>query len=238
MRSGSLVLAASGGLVMLAAGCITSTFVATDGRAAGRPITQPTVFIDRLPPVRFYSVGIIEVKIPAGWTLDTVVAEAARKGSEAGCDFVVDRAIYRVTYGIPGVRAIVAQLGASAVIAPAPGVTPPQAFQPAPGYSPPPNMREFICGVADQPVPGPPPAAGAASNFAPPALPKNRPAHVGAVVDARTAPSKVAPCLTTLTIGAPVIVLGEVRDGWVPVKLSDGRSGYVWANAVQYDPPR
>jgi hypothetical protein len=39
-------------------------------------------------------------------------------------------------------------------------------------------------------------------------------------------------------IGAPVMVLGKARDGWVPVKLSDGRSGYVWENAIQYDPPR
>lgn len=228
MRSGSLTLAAATGLVMSAMGCVTSTFVATDGRAAGRPITQPSVFLDRLPPVPFYSVGIIEVRTPAGWTLDTVVAEAARKGSEAGCDFVVDRSIYRVTYGVPGVRAIVAQIGASPVIAP---------VQPAPVYSPPPNMREFICGVADQPAP-PPPAAGAASNLGTPGATEIRPAHIGAIVDVRTAPSKVAPCLTTLTIGAPVIALGEARDGWVPVKLSDGRSGYVWANAVQYDPPR
>src|SRR5580698_283949 len=130
MRSGNLARAAATGLVMLAMGCVTSTFVATDGRAAGRPITHPSVFIDRLPPVPFFSVGIIEVKTPAGWTLDTVVAEAARKGSEVGCDFVVDRSIYRVSYGIPGGRAIIAQVGASPVIAPAPVVTPPPAFQP------------------------------------------------------------------------------------------------------------
>ena len=234
MRSGDLAMAVAAGLSMLAIGCVTSTFVATDGRAAGRPITQPSVFIDRLPPVSFYSVGIIEVKTPAGWTLDTVVAEAARKGSEVGCDFVVDRSIYHVSYGIPGVRAVVAQIGASPVIAPAPVVAP----QPAPVYSPPPNMREFICGLADPSARGLPPVAGAASNFGPSEANGNRPAHIGAVVDARTAPSKVAPCLTTLTIGAPVVVLGEARDGWVAVKLSDGRSGYVWANAVQYDPPR
>lgn len=91
MRSGNLAMAAATGLGMLAMGCVTSTFLATDGRAAGRPITQPSVFIDRLPPVPFFSIGIIEVKTPAGWTLDTVVTEAARKGSEVGCDFVVDR---------------------------------------------------------------------------------------------------------------------------------------------------
>jgi len=238
MRSGNLAMAVAAGLGMLAAGCVTSTFVATDGRAAGRPVTQPSVFIDRFPPVPFYSVGIIEVKTPAGWTLDTVVAEAARKGSEVGCDFVVDRSIYRVSYGIPGARAIVAQIGASPLIAPAPAVTPPPTFQPAPVYSPPPNMREFICGVADRPAPGPLPAAGTASTLGAPAANGNRLAHLGAIVDVRTAPSKIAPCLTTLTIGAPVIVLGEGRDGWVPVRLSDGRSGYVWENAVQYDPPR
>jgi hypothetical protein len=238
MRSGNLATAGAAGLVMLAMGCVTSTFVATDGRAEGRPITQPSVFIDRLPAVPFFSVGIIEVKTPAGWTLDTVVAEAARKGSEVGCDFVVDRSIYRVSYGIPGVRAIVAQIGASPGIAPVPVVTPPPALQPAPVYSPPPNMREFICGVADLPAPGPPPAAGAASNIGAPVANENRSAHIGAIVPVRTAPFKVAPCLTTLTIGASVIVLGEAQDGWIPVKLSDGRSGYVWANAVNYDPPR
>jgi hypothetical protein len=239
MRSGNLARAAATGLVMLAMGCVTSTFVATDGRAAGRPITHPSVFIDRLPPVPFYSVGIIEVKTPAGWTLDTVVAEAAQKGSEVGCDFVVDRSIYRVSYGMAGVRAIVAQVGASSpVIAPAPIGTPPPAFQPAPVYSPPPDMREFICGVADQPAPGPLPTAGAASTSGAPVANENRSAHIGAIVDVRTAPFKVAPCLTTLTIGASVSVLGEARDGWIPVKLSDGRAGYVWANAVNYDPPR
>ncbi len=233
MRSGGLATVGAAGLAMLAMGCVTSTFVATDGRAEGRPITQASVFIDRLPAVPFFSVGIIEVKTPAGWTLDTVVAEAARKGSEVGCDFVVDRSIYRVSYGIPGVRAIVAQIGASPGIVTVPVVTPSPAFQP-PAYSPPPNMREFICGVAALPVPGPPPVAGAAA----PVANENRSAHIGAIVPVRTAPSKVAPCLTTLTIGAPVIALGEARDGWIPVKLSDGRSGYVWANAVNYDPPR
>ena len=124
------------------------------------------------------------------------------------------------------------------MIAPAPAVAPP--YQPAPVYSPPPSMREFICGVADQPAqgsPAPPPAvAGLSVGVA--AANENRTAHIGAIVDVRTAPSKVAPCLTTLTIGAPVTVLGEAKDGWVPIKLADGRSGYVWANAVNNDPPR
>jgi hypothetical protein len=229
-------MVAAAGLATLAVGCASSTFVATDGRAVGRPITQPSVFIDRLPPVPFYSVGIIEVQTPAGWTLGYVLAEAARKGSEVGCDFVVDRSIYRVSYGISGVRAIIAHIGASPVIAPAPAVTPPPAFQPAPGYSPPPNVREFICGVADRPAPvSPPPPT---PNVPAPAASENRTAHIGAVIDAKTAPSNVAPRLTTLTVGAPVIVLGQEREGWIPVKLSDGRVGYVRAEAVQYDLPR
>jgi hypothetical protein len=135
------------------------------------------------------------------------------------------------------VRAIVAQMGTSPVIAPPP-VYPPPTMQPAPAYSPPPDMREFICGVADQPAPGLAPVANAASSPGATTGSDNRSAHIGAIVDMKTAPSKVAPCLTTLTIGAPVTVLGEARDGWIPVKLSDGRSGYVWASAVNYDQSR
>src|SRR5450631_1019731 len=100
MRPRELTVAGAVVLALLATGCVTSTFVAPDGRAVDRPITHPSIFIDRLPPIPFHSIGIIEVKAPAGSTLDTVVEEATRKGSEIGCDFVVDRSIYRVSYGI------------------------------------------------------------------------------------------------------------------------------------------
>jgi hypothetical protein len=221
-------------LALASSGCVTSTFVATDGRAAGRPETQPALYMDRLPPVPFYSVGIIEVRSPSGDTLDKVVAEAVRKGGEVGCDFVVDRAIYRVSLGIPGARAVLAQYGAyPPVIAPAPVAPAPTVV-----YQPPPSMREFICGVAERPsvansTPGPLPATA-------PAAPDKiqHPAHVSASTVARTAPADVAPSLTALAVGQPLVVVGDDRGGWVAVKLPDGRTGYVRSAVVQIDPAR
>jgi hypothetical protein len=222
-------MAVAAGLAVVATGCVTTTdFFATDGRAAGRPVTRPSVFLDRLPTVPFESVGIVEVHAPIDSTLGAVVAEAERKGGEVGCDFVVDRAIYRVSYGIPGARAIVAQTGAAPVIAAAAVGAHMAAVPVTPAHSPPPGVWEFICGVAEQP-----PAAPAAAVARPGATAANEAgAHIGVTVDVRTAPSEEAPRLTTLTIVSPVIVLGAGRDGWIPVKLPDGRSGYVMANAI------
>lgn len=219
-------------LLLASSGCVTSTFVATDGRASGRPETQPALYMDRLPPVPFYSVGIIEVRYPSGDTLDKVVAEALREGGEVGCDFVVDRAIYRLSLGIPGARAVIAQVGgyppviAPATVAPAPTVV----------YEPPPSTREFICGVAEN--------QGAAQS-APVAVPAKaptapngveHPAHISASTVARTAPADVAPSLTTLAVGQPVVVVGDDRGGWVALKLPDGRTGYVRSVVIRIDP--
>src|SRR5262249_51067461 len=48
-------------LALVAAGCMTSTFVLTDARYAGRAPTSPEVYVDRLPPFRYISIGVIEV---------------------------------------------------------------------------------------------------------------------------------------------------------------------------------
>ena len=223
-------------MVLAASGCyvsfVGSTFVPTDGRAVGRPATRPTVFIDRLPPVPFYSVGIIEIQAPAGVPLDEVLTEAIKRGGQVGCDFVVDRAIYRVSLGIPEVRAVIAQVGTfQPVVPPPPVVTP----APTVANTPPPSMREFVCGVTERPgvahsppVPLPPKAPAP-----PPGI--EHPAHVSATADARTAPADVAPRLATLAVGQPVIVVGDDRDGWFAIKLPDGRTGYIRSAAIQVD---
>jgi hypothetical protein len=133
-------------LALAGAGCVTTNFVPTDGsfRSSGRS-TRPQVFVDRLPPRPYRSVGIIEVTGPAGlMDLQTVMAEAAIAGDSAGCDVVVDRAIHRV-----GASASPAPVGRMLVqyIAPYshPSYVAPQPA--APAYTPPPSRHEFICGV-------------------------------------------------------------------------------------------
>jgi hypothetical protein len=125
-------------LLVLTAGCANySSFVATDQRAFYRAPTHPTVYVDRLPEVSFESIGVIEVRAPSGSSLDWIVQEAARKGGEVGCDLVVERSIYRVTYGIAGARAVVATSIQMSI-------APPMA-----GYNgrPPKDRRQFICGI-------------------------------------------------------------------------------------------
>jgi hypothetical protein len=218
------------GLVLLGTGCITSSFLATDGRAVARPNTQPGLYIDRLPPQEYTSIGIIEVRAPAGTELGAVVQEALRKGGEVGCDFIVERSLYRISFGLPQPGAIIAQVG----VGYAPVVQPVAApvFVP----SPPPAMREFICGVATAPIPRDP--APAAPAPPPPGDAGGRAAHVTASIDARTAPSAVAPVLTKLAVGQSIVVLGEPRSGWLTAKVTGERVGYVPASAVQLDEPR
>jgi hypothetical protein len=84
-------------LWVAASGCIRSTFVLTDPRYGGRPHSQPGVYIDRLPPFPYISIGIIDVNAAAVFDLATVLAEAASKGSAVGCDVVVDRSIHLIT---------------------------------------------------------------------------------------------------------------------------------------------
>jgi len=84
-------------LWVVASGCIRSTFVLTDPRYAGRPHSQPGVYIDRLPPFPYMSIGIVEVNEATAVDLGGVLAEAASRGGAAGCDVVVDRAIHLIT---------------------------------------------------------------------------------------------------------------------------------------------
>lgn len=132
-------------LCVVASGCVGSTFVLTDSRYAGRPRTNPAVYIDRLPPFPYYSIGVIEVTGPAGLNLAQVLAEAASKGADVGCDVVVDRSIHRIASLIPGAGPLLAQ----AYMAPTPVYTP---VMPPP----PPSKREFICGIGVAPMPMPP----------------------------------------------------------------------------------
>src|SRR4029079_12076875 len=152
-------------LCFVASGCVTSTFVLTDARYSGRPRTQPPVFIDRLPPFPYISIGVIEVSAPAVSDLTTVLTEAASKGGEVGCDVVVDRSIHRIASMIPNAGPLIAQVGVGYTAAPpytaelAAGYTAAPPSPPAPGVyaaSPPPSKREFICGVRVAPPPAPP----------------------------------------------------------------------------------
>jgi hypothetical protein len=212
-------------IVLGSAGCVSSTFVATDARAYGRPSTRPEIFIDRLPQVAYYSVGIIEVSSPAGTELGKVLDEARRKGGEIGCDMVVDRAIYRVSYGIPGGRALVAQV----IMAPPPPSPPPSTVGQTPIYTPPPDRREFICGVAS--VPAPTSAASAAAPAA--GSGDQRPGRAAAGADVRTAPSDVAPVLVHLSTETEVSIGRVAREGWRAVTLPDGRAGYARESDVR-----
>jgi hypothetical protein len=138
-------------LWVAASGCIRSTFVLTDARYGGRPRTQPGVFIDRLPPFPYMSIGIIEVTAAAGTDLPAVMTEAASKGGEVGCDVVVERSIHPITSMIPNAGPPIAQ---------AYYTHPTPMYTPAPTYAaaPPPSKREFICGLRLVPMPAPPPA--------------------------------------------------------------------------------
>ena len=84
--------------------CAHADFVSTDTRYQGRPRTQPWVFVDRLPPYPYISIGIIEVIAPAGTSLSEIFELARQKGSDVGCDVVVDRGIHRITSANPACR--------------------------------------------------------------------------------------------------------------------------------------
>jgi len=164
-------------LWVVASGCITSTFVLTDPRYAERPPTRPEVFIDRLPPFPYMSIGVIEVSAPPASDLSQVLAEAASKGGQVGCEVVVERSIHKITSTIPNAGPLMAQAyhtnSSPAVYAPPSMYVPP----------PPPSKREFICGLrlvatlapaaaAPRPVPAAPPAAPASAAPPAPAAPQ------------------------------------------------------------------
>jgi hypothetical protein len=131
-------------------GCIHATFVPTDATFAPHKAPAPAVYIDRLPPFDYRPVGIIEVMARASTSLGDVLATAARKGGEVGCDVVVDRSIHRVVDARPAPTTYWrVQHHAH----------PPPAYA-HPVYSPPPSKREFVCGIAIQQAAVPPAAPG------------------------------------------------------------------------------
>src|SRR5215831_13916695 len=112
-----------------------------------RPDNPRTALPRGTAVVRAAVMGIIEVHAPVDATLGAIVAEATRKAGEVGCDFLLDRAIYRVSYGIPGARALVAQNGAVPVIVAAGVVAHMAAIPTTPAEAPFRGVWEFICGV-------------------------------------------------------------------------------------------
>jgi hypothetical protein len=121
-------------------GCIYATFVPTDVTFAPHAAPEPAVYVDRLPPFGYRPVGIIEVTASASTSLGDVMATAARKGAEVGCDVVVERSIHRVVDARP--VPTVYWLAQHHVYVP-----PPVHHAPV-YYAPPPSKREFVCGVA------------------------------------------------------------------------------------------
>jgi hypothetical protein len=175
VRRASLALSIALGLA--APACVTSSFVLTDARFANRAATSPTVFIDKLPPFPYFSIGVIEVQGPPAAELSEVIEEARLKGSEVGCDVVVDRSIHVITSMIPGAGPPIATNG----------------YTPMPIIVPavPPRHREFICGlrtnVAQAPAPGAA-APGAAAPATPPSA-TTPPASGAAIATGTTAPA-------------------------------------------------
>jgi hypothetical protein len=135
----------------LFSGCVYATFVPTDATFAPHTAPAPAVYIDRLPPFGYRPVGIIEVTARASTSLGDVMATAARKGAEVGCDVVVDRSIHRVADARPVPTTY--WLAQHHVYVPPPVHT-------TTYYSPPPSKREFVCGVAIQQAAVPPAAPG------------------------------------------------------------------------------
>ena len=137
-------------------GCVTAEFVSTDPSFRPRSHAMPIVYIDKLPPFPYRSVGIIEATIPDSHPLSEVMQVVATKGQEVGCDAVVDRAIHQVSSAAP---VVVRQRWLVQYRAPMTSSTPVY-HPPQNNYqAPPAGKREFICAVraATPPVaPAPP----------------------------------------------------------------------------------
>ena len=153
-------------LIALAlSGCVTTEFVSTDPSFRPQSHALPTVYIDKLPPFPYRSVGIIEATIPDGHPLSEVMNAVATKGQEVGCDAVVDRAIHQVS-AAPTV--VVPQRWLVQYRAPMTSSTP--IYHPPQNnnyQAPPAGKREFICAVRDATPPAP--TAPAAPPAPPPA---------------------------------------------------------------------
>jgi hypothetical protein len=129
---------------------------------------SPPVFVDRLPPAPYDSVGIIEVAAPADALLPTVVRAARSMGQRVGCDVVVERSIHHIggegsrrwtavvasvqisgdpdddsSTARPHVSPLLGDITVMPVVPVAPG-TPSTVLVQAPAA---PDKRQFICGV-------------------------------------------------------------------------------------------
>ncbi|MDY7230351.1 hypothetical protein [Hyalangium rubrum] len=145
-------------VLALATGCISAEFVRTDPRVTLAPkASRPQVYIDRLPERSYRSVGIIELTIPTGSSLQDVMNAAGDEGQRSGCDVVVDRSIHPVRRE-SGQRET-STFWRHAQHSPIP---PPPAAPPVVYNSPPPGKREFVCGIweeAEAPAQGQAPSA-------------------------------------------------------------------------------
>jgi hypothetical protein len=149
--------------LLMCAGCTRVNFIKSSASFVEHERkVRPGVYVDKLPRKPYKSVGIIEVIAPAAAGLDDILALAADKGQEVGCDVVVDRAIHKVEGALPR-RWTVA--GSSPTASPADAPHPSRrdaqylgaAFTPTPVYqtqtvtyagaAPPPGRNLFICGV-------------------------------------------------------------------------------------------
>ena len=146
----------------LLGGCVRVEFVRTNGLAPSRRGGQPEVFIDRQPAFAFQSIGILQVTAPAGTRLSNIIQRLIEEGTAAGCDVIVDRAIFRVAAPLP-LGALVAMTGDGPLLAQYTPYTPaPVVMAPAP----PPQQSQWICGVYAVPppaAPAPPPAPAPAA---------------------------------------------------------------------------
>jgi hypothetical protein len=123
------------------AGCWSASFHASDETFhPASVISDPLVYLTRLPAEPFRSVGIIEVDGPEDSSVEQAVTRAVEKGREIGCQVLVWRRLARETAAGDRQIAIIAQaqLGVGTYNLP-PGVTV--------GGRERPGKHQFLCGV-------------------------------------------------------------------------------------------
>ena len=154
LRAGRIALA--GAALLIFGGCVRVEFVRTNGLPPSRRGGQPEVFMDRQPEFRYQSIGILQVTAPASTSLSAIIQRLIEEGGAAGCDVIVDRAIYRVAAPLP-LGALVATTGGPLFLAQYAPYSPAPVMVPAP----PPMRSQWIWGVyatAPAPAPAPVPA--------------------------------------------------------------------------------
>ena len=160
----------AGVLAVVLSGCVNATFTKTVPTFAAHPVAlRPEVFVDRLPPRPYDSVGIIEVVAPQSASLSEILRAAATKGQKVGCDVVVDRAIHRIagadlprwTIEISDAPPLESRANVSPYLGVINGPLVTPTSQPTTVYqqSSPPDKREFICGIYRSEGDAPPAAA-------------------------------------------------------------------------------